>query len=82
MADAIDAFEDAIDLARDFRRKLATFFSYFFQSERELPVELARRRPGHFMNQGVEAIRLPDQPTAFEFVPDCVNNRRELIAAR
>jgi hypothetical protein len=78
----IDAFEDTIDLARDFRQKLATLSLYFFESERQLPVDLARRGPGHFVNQGMEAIGLPDQPTAFEFVPDCVNDRRKLIAAR
>jgi len=82
MADVIDAFDDALDFAGDVRGKIAAFVPYLFQCERQFPVELARRRPGHLVNQGVEPIGLPDEPTAFEFVPNCVNDGRELIAAR
>jgi hypothetical protein len=81
-ADVIDTFDDAMDLAGDVRRKIGAFFPYFFQCERQFPVELARRRASHLVNQGVQPIGLPDEPAAFEFVPDCVNDGRELIAAR
>jgi hypothetical protein len=58
------------------------FSRIFFSASDSSPVELARRRASHLVNQGVQPIGLPDEPAAFEFVPDCVNEGRELIAAR